>query len=114
MNGFWPRRSWFLSKLTFFAYRILHSLMAWLFIIGFGNKPKPDSPSCHDEQDLPIKHMGMSSYSINILHLNRLEIELGSLSSAIAMPQDEWKRNLNPRSSLFEALNKVISIYWDH
>jgi len=34
----------------------------------------------------------MSSYSINFLHLNRLEIELGSLSSAIAMPQDEWKR----------------------
>src|SRR5258706_5634098 len=36
--------------------------------------------------------MGMRSNSINFLHMNRREIELGSLSSAVAMPQDEWKR----------------------
>ncbi len=41
---------------------------------------------------IAYKTYGNSSYSINFLHLNRLETELANLSSAVAMPQEEWKR----------------------
>ena len=50
--------------------------------------------------------MGMISYKV--WHLNRLDIELGSFASFIAMLREEWKR----KSSPFKTLNKVASVNW--
>ena len=90
MHRFFLQTSWFLSNWTIFAYRILHSPLVCLCSMRYGNELKLHSLISQDNYDLPINHIGICTNKICI-HLNHFEVELGSFSSSISMPQEEWK-----------------------
>ena len=108
MHRFWRQRSWFLSKSTFIAYWILHSLMARLCSMRFENKPKLHSPIGRNKVRFACNHMGVIFFGIWIVVRSNWAVSLPP------SPCHGKNGSANTRSSPFNTLNKVVSIYQVH